>query len=156
MFWLRKMTLMWKCWNTQQNHIPFLRHNTLPSLKHDDAPVRMVKHSSLHQVLIVLSFCMCLHILSHDLICIYVLVCSVWLFVTPWTVAHQAPLSMGFSRQEFWSRFPVPSPEDLRSPGTESTFLQFLYWGWILHPLSHQGSLTSCKSPGPRPQGQDG
>ena len=34
------------------------------------------------------------------------------LFVTPWTVAHQAPLSMGFSRQEYWSGLPFPSPGD--------------------------------------------
>ena len=34
----------------------------------------------------------------------------VQLFVTPWTVAHQAPLSMGFSRQEYWSGLPFPSP----------------------------------------------
>ena len=40
-------------------------------------------------------------------------------FVTPWTVAHQAPLTMGFSRQEYWSRWPFPSPGDLPSPGME-------------------------------------
>ena len=34
----------------------------------------------------------------------------VWLFTTPWTAAHQAPLPMGFSRQEYWSRVPLPSP----------------------------------------------
>ena len=34
----------------------------------------------------------------------------VWLFATPWTAAHQAPLSMGFSRQEYWSGVPLPSP----------------------------------------------
>ena len=34
----------------------------------------------------------------------------VWLFETPWTAAHQAPLSMGFSRQEYWSGVPLPSP----------------------------------------------
>ena len=34
----------------------------------------------------------------------------VWLFATPWTVAHQAPASMGFSRQEYWSGLPFPSP----------------------------------------------
>ena len=33
-----------------------------------------------------------------------------WLLVTPWTAAHQAPLSMGFSRQEYWSGLPLPSP----------------------------------------------
>ena len=38
---------------------------------------------------------------------------------TPWTVAHQAPLSMGFSRQEYWSGLPFPSPGDLLDPGIE-------------------------------------
>ena len=38
---------------------------------------------------------------------------------TPQTVAHQAPLSMGFSRQEYWSGLPSPSPGDLPDPGTE-------------------------------------
>ena len=37
----------------------------------------------------------------------------VWLFATPWAVAHQAPLSMGFSRQEYWSGLPFPSPGDI-------------------------------------------
>ena len=40
-------------------------------------------------------------------------------FATPWTVAHQAPLSMGFSRQECWSGLPFPSPGDLPNPGIE-------------------------------------
>ena len=40
--------------------------------------------------------------------------------VTPWTVAHQAPLSMGFSGQEYWSRMPFPFPGDLSNPETES------------------------------------
>ena len=43
----------------------------------------------------------------------------VQLFATPWLVAHQAPLSMGFSRQEYWSGLPFPSPGDLPNPGTE-------------------------------------
>ena len=38
-------------------------------------------------------------------------------FATPWTVACQAPLSMGFSRQEYWSEWPFPSPGDLPNPG---------------------------------------
>ena len=41
------------------------------------------------------------------------------IFETPWTIAHQAPLSMGFSRQESWSGLPVPSPADLPDPGIE-------------------------------------
>ena len=43
----------------------------------------------------------------------------VQLFVTPWTVAHQPPLSMGFSRQEYWSGLPCPVPGDLPDPGIE-------------------------------------
>ena len=45
------------------------------------------------------------------------------LFVTLWTVAHQAPLSMGFSRQEYWSGLPFPSPGDLPDPGIKPTSL---------------------------------
>ena len=43
----------------------------------------------------------------------------VQLFEAPWTVAHQAPLSMEFSRQEYWSGYPFPSPGDLPNPGIE-------------------------------------
>ena len=43
--------------------------------------------------------------------------------VTPWIVAHQAPLSMGFPRQEYWSRLPFPSPGDLPNPGIEPASL---------------------------------
>ena len=41
------------------------------------------------------------------------------LFATPWTAAYQAPPSMGFSRQEYWSGMPFPSPGDLPNPGIE-------------------------------------
>ena len=41
------------------------------------------------------------------------------LFATPWTVARQAPLSIGFSRKEYWSGLPFPSPGDLPDPGIE-------------------------------------
>ena len=47
-------------------------------------------------------------------------VCSVvFNFATPWAVALQAPLSMGFPRQEYWSRLPFPTPGDLPNPGIE-------------------------------------
>ena len=46
----------------------------------------------------------------------------VWLFVTPWTIARQAPLSMGFSRQEYWSGLPPP-PGDPPDPGIEPVSL---------------------------------
>ena len=41
------------------------------------------------------------------------------LFAAAWTIAYQAPPSMGFSRQEYWSRLPFPSPGDLPDPGIE-------------------------------------
>ena len=52
----------------------------------------------------------------------------VWLFATPWTVAHQAPLSRGFSRQEYWSGLPCPPPGDLLDPGTDPESLCLLHW----------------------------
>ena len=45
-----------------------------------------------------------------------------WLFATPRTIVHQAPLSMGFSRQEYWSGLPFPSPGDLPDPGIAPRF----------------------------------
>ena len=48
----------------------------------------------------------------------YLLSC-VWLFATPRTIANQSPLSREFSRQEYWSGLPFPSPEGLLDPGTE-------------------------------------
>ena len=49
--------------------------------------------------------------------CVLNLSSWVWLFATPWTVARQSPLSMGFSRQEYWIGLPFPPPEDLPNPG---------------------------------------
>ena len=46
-----------------------------------------------------------------------------WLFVTLWTLVLQAPLFMGFSRQEYWSGFPCPPPGDLSNPGIKIVFL---------------------------------
>ena len=47
----------------------------------------------------------------------------VQLFVTPWTMAHHSPLSMGFSRQEYWSGLPCLPPEDLPNLGIDPTSL---------------------------------
>ena len=54
-------------------------------------------------------------------------------FVTLWTVACQAPLSMGFSQQEYWSGLPFPPPRDLPGPGMEPESRRILYC------LSYQG-----------------
>ena len=54
-----------------------------------------------------------------SLLVIVKLLSRVQLFAAPWTVAYYTPLSMGFSRQEYWSGLPFPSPEDLPDPGIE-------------------------------------
>ena len=61
----------------------------------------------------------------------------VWPLVTPWTVACQAPLSMGFSRQEYESGLPFPSSWDIPSPGIEPTYPA---WQADSLPLSHVGT----------------
>ena len=72
----------------------------------------------------------------------------VQLFVTPWTVAHQSPLSMWFSRQEYWSALPCPPWGDLPNPGIKPAILYLLYWQAGSLPLvtpfqksSHLGSF---------------
>ena len=55
-------------------------------------------------------------------------------FVTPWTTAHQAPLSMEFSRQECWSRFPYLPPGDLPDPGIEPASPALASWFFTAEP----------------------
>ena len=71
-------------------------------------------------------------------------VSRVRLFATPWTVAYQAPPSMGFSRQEYWSGLPFPSPGDLPDPGIEpdSPALQGI-------PGGSEGKASSCNAGSP-------
>ena len=64
-------------------------------------------------------------------------VCGVWLFVILWTVARQAPLSMGFSRQEYWSELWGPPPGDIPHPGIKPRFLALEADSSL---LSHWGS----------------
>ena len=62
--------------------------------------------------------------------CVFVCVCVLSrdkLFATPETVAHQAPLSMEFSRQEYWNGLPFPSAGDILNRGTEPTSLGVLF-----------------------------
>ena len=76
-------------------------------------------------------------------VCVQSLSC-VWFFATPWTVAHQVPLSKGFPRQEHWSRLPFPSSGELPDPRTElispalNSYL--LHWQVNSWPPSHLSS----------------
>ena len=69
----------------------------------------------------------------------------VWLFATPWTIAHQAPLSMGFSGPEYWSGLPCPPPGDLPDPGIKPMSPVALAFQEDSLLLS-QGSLGHCEA----------
>ena len=81
-------------------------------------------------VCVCVCMCMCAQLLSH-----------VQLFTTPWTVARQAPLSLEFFRQVYWSRLPFTNPQNLLDPGAESVPLCLLHWQVDSSPLCHLGSL---------------
>ena len=75
----------------------------------------------------------------------------VQLFATPWIVAHEAPLFMGFSRQEYWSGLPCPSPGDLPEPGIKPESLRspalagrFFTTSTIWEALSNAVYYTIC------------
>ena len=72
-------------------------------------------------------------ILQHMHACVLSCFSHVWFFVTQWTVAHQAPLSNRFSRQEYWRDLPCPLPGDLLDPRIE--LLHLLHWQACSLPL---------------------
>ena len=81
------------------------------------------------------SCCLFFQLLSH-----------VQLFVTPWTVARQAPMSVGFSRQEYWSGLPFPSP---REGGgrlkREDIYIYIYIKSWLIHIVTWQKSTQHWK-----------
>ena len=77
----------------------------------------------------------------------------VWPFVAPWTLAGQAPLSMEFSRQEYWSGLPFPSPGDLPNLGIEPCLLCLLCWQVGSLPYCHLGRCYSGGHPVRRKRG---
>ena len=67
----------------------------------------------------------------------------VWLFVTPWTITCQAPLSMGFSRQEYWSRVPFPTLGDLPDQGLNlCPALQVVLYLWAIGEARQDPELS--------------
>ena len=70
--------------------------------------------------------CQCVLFKQYFVLCV-VLSC-VRLLVTPWTAAHQAPLSREFSRQEYWRGLPFPPPGDLSYQGSKPYLLHLLHW----------------------------
>ena len=72
------------------------------------------------------------------------------ILASPWTIACQAPLAMGFSRQEYWSGWPFPSLGDLPDPGIESGSPTLEADALTSEPPGKQHARPPCKSPTPR------
>ena len=77
-------------------------------------------------------YCHHAYLSSMQSVCVPNCFSHVQFFASLWTVAHQAPLSMGFSREEYWSGLPCPLPGDLPNPGVEP-----------MSPILQAGSLPS-------------
>ena len=90
-----------------------------------------------HQFL-MLNFCMPEFVLSHF--------SCVQLFAALWIVAHQALLSMGFSRQEYWTGLPCPPPGNLPDLGIELTSLVSCIGMWVLYHQCHREAQISAYS----------
>ena len=88
--------------------------------------------------LLISTLCVCTQLLSH-----------VWLFETLWSVTHPTPLSMGFSRQEYWTGLPCPPPGDLPDPGIEPASPESPALQADSSPLSHWGSPMEAMYPWP-------
>ena len=82
--------------------------------------------------IVLKNLCVCMCVLSHF--------SHVQLLVILWTIAHQAPLSMGFSRQEYWSGLSCPPPGDIPNPGIKHASLVSCIGRWVLY---HQRHLES-------------
>ena len=112
----------------------FLALNTLPL----SGCLMVCISINLLKDMLVASVCVCV---CRSLSCIQ-------LFATPWTVVHQASLSGGFPRQEYWSGLLFPSPRDLPNPGSEPCIGRPAFYPLcrqILYCLSHQGNLVASK-----------
>ena len=82
-------------------------------------------------------------------LCVLSCFSCVWLFMTPRTIGHQAPLSMGFSRQEYWSELPCPLPGDLPWPGDRNCFSCISCGGWQIQSVRYfrnSGRLSRVQS----------
>ena len=111
MYWFSTLVIVWLGAATAQHHKRIGQHIIAPGKE---------QNSNFEVWFLLNAYCFCT-IVSQTMISQIPCVCisCVQLFATPWTVAHQAPTSMGFSRQEYWSGLPFASPGDLPNPGIE-------------------------------------
>ena len=81
--------------------------------------------------------CVCVCVCARALMRALSYLSHVWLFATPWTVAHRVPWSVEFSRQQYWNGLPCPPPGDLPEPGIEPAFLMSPALAGGFLPLNH-------------------
>ena len=139
---LKKRLPLGKQWAQQGSH----QKSLSPALKPQPDTISYQKKS--YRDLLGTHLHLCVHrmltaqLLSH-----------VRLYATPWNVAHQAPLSMEFSRQEYWSGLPFPSPGDLLPPGIEPASPALAGRFFTTEPpekpllLSHFSRVRLCATP---------
>ena len=108
--------------------------------------LRLHKHvTQFLQFSLYICVCVCVCVYNiHIYACMLSHFSHVWLFATPWTAACQAPLSMEFSRQEYWNGFPFPPPRDLPNSGIELASPAFQADS---QPMSHRESHIYMFSP---------
>ena len=110
--------------NSTNDHFGMARWNMEPEIMPLNSPrAAALKAFGLARTL---DFCVC---------CVRSRFGRVQRFVTPWAAAHQAPLSMGFPRQEYWSGVPLPSPGDVPDPAIKHSSLTYrtLAGGLLVH-----------------------
>ena len=117
-----------------------------PTLSETDAavPALLIGSHSLSFCILLLVMCVCVRACAYVRVRVRMRVraCAgahthrhsqIQFFATPWTVAHQASLSIGFSRQEYWGGLPFPTPRDLSHPGIEpKSFTSHALANWFL------------------------
>ena len=130
--------------NHQKKNISFINspryfspETSSKTIKNSFAQKHICKRNQKMNLMKIISFiCVCACMLSRF--------SHVQLFATLWTIAHQAPLSTGFSREENWSGLPYLPPRDLPNPGIKpESLLQLLRWQAGSLPLASLGKLLS-------------
>ena len=112
----KKPKCEWNSWSTSSHSQAHLEAS-LPVQSSSD-------WDSQKLIICLIHHCMCACVLSRF--------SHVWLFVTLWTVACRAPLSMGFSRQGYWNGLPCPSPGNFPNPGIEPSIMKQTFDDWNL------------------------
>ena len=90
------------------------------------------RHRIRYPILLVFYFVYILNVIFLEMKIKACVLLRIWLFAIPWTVAHQAPLSLGLSWQEYWSGLRFPPPGDLPDPEIEAVSPRLLHWQQVL------------------------